>query len=1233
VVRHSVTGNPQSSARVHLQGTPLTSTAGTDVISTTGMDGKFSLAQVPVGTYTLSTWTPGYIPWVRVISVPAGQAVNLTILLDPLLIPTAESSIPTPAGTNVSVRPTTPDAAFTGAVITFATVSSPGATTIRRFAEPTTSIPNNAIVSDDGYFDISTSATFSGQAEVVLPYDPTWLGAAEPSELVVLHREGDTWVDRTSGVDPVSLTVRGRVASFSPLAVGKKPFATQAPSVVAWTQKSTLTAAVPRGARQLAVASAGPFQAGDRLFINPSRTPAESVTSASIDAAAKLVGLVTPTQQLSYPVNTTVVKQTTAGMLPWPCGEPRHVSQDRQNGNNSHIRGGKDEWAWDFTNDSPRDGWPIVAARPGVVKVVHTSTADPVAGGPSQTAAMANRIVIDNGDNTAQLYMHLKFSASPLVAMGQTVTAGTLIGYAGNTGNSTGPHLHYTIQEWNSSWSNEVASTNWYQRSVPSLFSDAGVPDGNPTFDQANSRQYSSSNGCRTLVFLSQPLNGQAGIPFGVQPAVYAVDASGSTDTSFTGAVTLAIKNGTGASGATIAGLTTVNAVNGTARFSGLNIDRAGTGYVLTANSEGVPTVDSSPFTVVATPSAWVGKGPDGGPVEEIVVDPSTPSIIYAAAGLSGVFRSSNGGASWSPANNGLENRMVRVLAIDPVRPSIVYAGTKGYGVYKSTDGGTSWNAINAGLSNLEVSSLSIDPTSPNIVYAGTFFGVFKSADGGATWADASTGLLEYREGCGGLAGWIGTSARALTIDPVAPRTLYVGTNSGPYKSTDGGGTWRPIRFGLPTQSYCFGTWINYASISALAIDRADPNTIYANADASVYKSVDGGLSWTRTSLGGVFVSALVMQPGAPNTLYAAGSGGVFTTTSGGDSWTRVSAGLPDSPISGLAINRGTPSTLYAATGEGAYQSLDGGGRWTEINNGLTARPIRAIAPSPSVPTVLYISSGRDGVDHGQFRSTDGGATWTRMSIGPTAGAAVGFFAIDPVTPTTIYAGTPSVRGLYKSTDGGISWTTLGQDGGFSLAIDPTRPSNVYLGSGDGAYKSTDGGATWSAVGSGLPTLAGVTAVTINPASPSIVYAATAGQGDGGVYRSTDGGGSWSSATAGLPQTWISALVIDPSTPSIIYAATSGFGVYKTTNSGLTWSRANTGLTNGFVQALVTDPLAPSTLYAGTGGGVFESKDAGGSWRAINTGLTDRIVNALAVTSTSLYAGTEGRGVFSLSSR
>jgi len=193
-------------------------------------------------------------------------------------------------------------------------------------------------------------------------------------------------------------------------------------------------------------------------------------------------------------------------------------------------------------------------------------------------------------------------------------------------------------------------------------------------------------------------------------------------------------------------------------------------------------------------------------------------------------------------------------------------------------------------------------------------------------------------------------------------------------------------------------------------------------------------------------------------------------------------------------------------------------------------------------------------------------------------------------------------------------------------AIDPVMPTTLYAGiDGDGVFKRMNGG-SWNAVNTGLSNTH-VRALAIDPITPTLLYAGTAG----GVFKSTNGGGNWSAANTGLTNTDVDTLAIDPATPATLYAGTPG-GAFKSTNGGGNWSAVNTGLSNTNVRALAIDPATPATLYAGTPGGVFKSTDGGGSWSVFNTGLTNTDVRALAIdpaTPTTLYAGTPG-GVFAI---
>jgi hypothetical protein len=142
----------------------------------------------------------------------------------------------------------------------------------------------------------------------------------------------------------------------------------------------------------------------------------------------------------------------------------------------------------------------------------------------------------------------------------------------------------------------------------------------------------------------------------------------------------------------------------------------------------------ASAHTAQAGINAWTSHGPPGGDVSALAIDPITPRTIYAGTSGTGVFKSTDAGATWSAANTGLpSNTSVSALAIDPTMPRTLYAGTAAYsgpavgngGVYKSTDGASSWNAFNTGLTNANVGGLAIDPLEPRRVYAWTRGGVF----------------------------------------------------------------------------------------------------------------------------------------------------------------------------------------------------------------------------------------------------------------------------------------------------------------------------------------------------------------------------------------------------------------------------------------------------------------------------------------------------------------------------
>jgi cysteine-rich repeat protein len=269
------------------------------------------------------------------------------------------------------------------------------------------------------------------------------------------------------------------------------------------------------------------------------------------------------------------------------------------------------------------------------------------------------------------------------------------------------------------------------------------------------------------------------------------------------------------------------------------------------------------------------------------------------------------------------------------------------------------------------------------------------------------------------------------------------------------------------------------------------------------------------------------------------------------------------------------------------------------------------------------------------------------------AGGPVSSLVFDPHAPTSLYAISRSCGGV-KSTDGGDTWGVSDislPDTVTAFAIDPITPSTRYVGTPNGVYKST-GVATrgWEAVNTGLRNTA-VNALAIDPTVPTTLYAGTDG-GFAGISKSTDGANNWRTVNSGIPYQQyggIAALAIDPIAPTTLYAGGAACDgrrciglMLKSTNAAVSWQTVNTGLPNttdaaceyciGTILALVMDPTTPTTLYAGTVTGIYETMNGGGSWQLVNTNLSgETYATVLAIdpsAPTTLYAGTETDGLF-----
>jgi len=303
-----------------------------------------------------------------------------------------------------------------------------------------------------------------------------------------------------------------------------------------------------------------------------------------------------------------------------------------------------------------------------------------------------------------------------------------------------------------------------------------------------------------------------------------------------------------------------------------------------------------------------------------------------------------------------------------------------------------------------------------------------------------------------------------IQLHPKNPDIIYVATNDYIYKTRDGGRTWTNLSQGM-----------SHSRVISMTLDPVYPATVYAGTKGdAVYKSYDGGQRWVsqRAGLDDVTISSVVTQflfdPADNTHLFAATTMGVFETKNAGDSWTKRMDGMKEVlMVVTLGLDTTRPSILYAGTSGGVYKSVDQAGHWEKVNNGLVSPAIIKSSRALNVTTIL----------------------------------------VDPHEPDTVYAAT--LEGLYKTTDAAVSWVriahSLQDQMVFSMVLDRTRKGVMYLGGREGIHRSEDGGITWTTLNKGLATL-NVRSVAQSATDPKLFYLGTNGSG---LYRSQDAGETW----------------------------------------------------------------------------------------------------------------------------
>ena len=647
----------------------------------------------------------------------------------------------------------------------------------------------------------------------------------------------------------------------------------------------------------------------------------------------------------------------------------------------------------------------------------------------------------------------------------------------------------------------------------------------------------------------------------------------------------------------------------------------------------------------VVLPSNSTSQPNGMGRVNGVAFHPTDANTMYVGAPSGGLWKTTNAGTTWTVLTSSIPTLGVSSILIHPTTPDLILIGTgdrdataaPGMGVYRSTDGGASWAASNTGIENATVGMMIMHPSNSNIILAATSKGIFKSIDGGLTWVNKSGDSYNYKD---------------IRFKPGTPSIVYATTQGSFYRSDDSGETWTNITSGVisgsrivigvspnkPAYVYLLQTngpfaglllstdsGLNFSTQSTspnlmgyacdgidtktqawydlcIAVDPNNANIIYTGG-INMWKSTDGGVSWTINShwIGTYWnpsscapsvhadIHSLDWSP-LNGKLYSGGDGGLYVTSNGGTVWNDLSSGLAIAQIYKI----GQSATKQGLTING-YQD---NGTSTNINTSFTT-----VIGGDGMECIIDYSDTNyryGALYYGDIRRSTGGSY---SSIGgegvngiTESGAWVTPYILHKTTPSTMFAGYKNVWRSVNVKAGSVysvSWDKISSGETKNCTVLEQSAANLdilYVSRGDEVKRSdnaNDASPTWTTITT--PGESSVTDIKAHPANQNIVYASAGNK----VYKSINKGMTWTDISGTLPAIPVNCIVYDKNSSEGLYIGNQTSVFYK--DSSMTnWILFSTGLPTVDVRELEIyyDPVNPANnrLKAATyGRGLWQS--------------------------------------------